>query len=159
MSSPRDVNVAFSSDMPTEVGANSLVLDNSVMMRWLFDDGSPADQRYAKKTLAHIETASVHVFVPHLWVYEAAFVVGYYSNQQALDRQLCMYNLNFLFDVCTVVAAKDKPAAVFEFAATHSLSAYDASYLMLADSLGCSVASLDKKMRKAARKINRPVFN
>ncbi len=150
--------MAFSTHMPAEVDANSLVLDNSVMMHWLFDDGSPGDQRYAKKVLDYIEAASLHVFVPHLWVHEAAFVVGYYSRQQALDLEHCMNNLNFLFDVCTVVAAKDKPAAVFEFAAANSLSAYDASYLMLAESLDCSVASLDKKMRKAARKIGRPVF-
>ncbi len=150
--------MAFSSQNPGDVQDNSLVLDNSVMMRWLFDDGSPNDQRYAKKALAHIESASAQIFVPHLWIYEAAFVVGYYARQQKLDRERCMSDLNFLFDVCTVVTTRDKPAAVFEFATAHSLSAYDASYLMLADSLDCAVASLDKKMRKAAHKLGQPVF-
>lgn len=150
--------MVFSSHKPDEVDDSALVLDNSVMMRWLFDDGSPRDQRYAKKVLAHIESAPAQVFVPHLWIYEATFVVSYYARQQALARDRCMKDLNFLFDVCSVVAARDKPGAVFEFATGHNLSAYGAAYLMLADSLGCAVASLDKKMRKAARKLGQPVF-
>lgn len=150
--------MAFSSHKPGEVRDNSLVLDNSVVMRWLFDDGSASDRRYAKKVLAHIESASAQVFVPHLWIYEATFVVSYYARQQELNRERCMNDLNFLFDVCSVVAARDKPGAVFEFATTYNLSAYDASFLMLAESLGCALASLDKKMRKAARKVGQPVF-
>lgn len=49
----------------------ALVLDNSAMMRWLFDDGSTADRRYAVKVLDRLGERQGTVFAPYVWVYRA----------------------------------------------------------------------------------------
>ena len=90
----------------------SLVLDNSVAMRWCFKDGSETDLIYAEKVLDSL--ASGYTFlVPNLW---------------------------------------------HLLASQHNLSAYDAAYLELALRHQAPLATLDANLRKAANKINVPIF-
>jgi len=128
-----------------------LVVDNSVAMRWLFADGSEADRQYANEVAALVETAEVHV--PALFVTEAANVIsralkaGVITAQESQSR----------FDLLNGMQANIDPIE-----STHStmtlaiqafelgLSAYDASYLLLAQKLGCPLATLDKDLRRAA---------
>lgn len=132
----------------------ALVVDNSVMMRWLFDDGSPADRRYAASILEIIRAQNLQVIVPNIWVYESSFVVSYYFNQQVLLAADARRHLEYLFDVCTVIADGMTPAALFEFSQLHRISTYDAAYVMLAQNQVSALATLDKKMRRVARKLD-----
>jgi len=129
-----------------------LVVDNSVAMRWLFADGSEADRQYANEVAALVETAEVHV--PALFVTEAANVIsralkaGVITAQESQSR----------FDLLNAMQANIDPIE-----STHStmtlaiqafelgLSAYDTSYLLLAQKLGCPLATLDKDLRRAAK--------
>ena len=130
-----------------------LVVDNSVMMRWLFDDGSARDLRYARQMLQKINDEGVQVLVPYIWVYEAAHVVNYYARDGQIDHQGAVKRLDALSDLCTVVIDKVSPGMLFGFANTHNLSTYDAAYLLLAQTSACAVATLDKKMLGVARKL------
>ena len=129
-----------------------LVVDNSVAMRWLFADGSNADRQYANEVAALVETSEVHM--PALFVIEAANVIsralktGVITAQESQSR----------FDLLNAMQANIDPIE-----STHStmslaiqafelgLSAYDASYLRLAQKLGCPLATLDKDLRRAAK--------
>lgn len=129
-----------------------LVVDNSVAMRWLFADGSKADRQYANEVAALVETSEVHM--PALFVIEAANVIsralktGVITAQESQSR----------FDLLNAMQANIDPIE-----STHStmslaiqafelgLSAYDASYLLLAQKLGCPLATLDKDLRRAAK--------
>lgn len=129
-----------------------LVVDNSVAMRWLFADGSKADRQYANEVAALVETSEVHM--PALFVIEAANVIsralktGVITAQESQSR----------FDLLNAMQANIDPIE-----STHStmslaiqafelgLSAYDASYLLLAQKLGCPLATLDRDLRRAAK--------
>jgi predicted nucleic acid-binding protein len=132
----------------------ALVVDNTVMMRWLFDDGSPADRRYADRVLETIQAQHLQVIVPNIWVYESAFVVSYYSNKHVLPLADARRHLEYLVDVCTVISDGVTPSALFEVSRLHRISTYDAAYVLLAQNHACSLATLDKKMRRVARKLD-----
>lgn len=51
-----------------------LVVDNSVVMRWLFKDGSDQDRMYAAQVAQLVEASEV--FVPALFIAEAANVIS-----------------------------------------------------------------------------------
>jgi predicted nucleic acid-binding protein len=147
--------VAFESIQPGElVSKKALVVDNRVMMRWLFDDGSASDRRYALKVLDHIKKNNPKVIVPYIWIYESSFVVNYYVGKGSLDGAEAASHLESLFDVCTVTGDPETPATLFEFSKTHGISTYDAAYLILARAQGSPLATLDKKMRRVARKLD-----
>ena len=147
--------MAFDSLQPGTLNSqSSLVVDNSVMMRWLFDDGSPSDRRYAAKVLDTIRENDPKVLVPYIWVYESAFVVNYYVGEGCLDRELATSHLKSLFDLCTVAIDREPPTALFDFSRAYGVSAYDAAYLMMAYSQGSEIATLDRKMRKIARRLD-----
>ena len=129
---------------------NSIVVDNSVMMRWLFKDGSNSDQDYAHKVLNAIGSQTLQIIVPHLWVYESAFVVEYYSRREKFAHDQCMDQLTWLFDLCTVVRGDETPADLYEFSHAQGVSAYDAAYAMLALGQSCPIATLDKMLIKAS---------
>jgi predicted nucleic acid-binding protein len=121
-------------------------------MRWLFADGSKADRQYANEVAALVETSEVHM--PALFVIEAANVIsralktGVITAQESQSR----------FDLLNAMQANIDPIE-----STHStmslaiqafelgLSAHDASYLRLAQKLGCPLATLDKDLRRAAK--------
>jgi predicted nucleic acid-binding protein len=129
-----------------------LVVDNSVTMRWLFDDGSDADRRYAARVLRSIRSQDLAVLVPGIWLYEAAFVVGYYTGQGKLSETKARSHLDFLFDLVSVIPEREPPRALFEYSRASGVSAYDSAYLMIARSHDAAIATLDKKMRRVARK-------
>jgi predicted nucleic acid-binding protein len=138
---------------------NTLVLDNSVAMRWLFDDGSPSDRRYAASVLDHIQETNAGVIVPYVWVYESAFVVNFYVGQGDLEWRHGTNHLNSLYDLCTVAIDKVPPAGLFEFSHVHGISSYDAAYLLLAQSQDLPIATLDKKMRRVAKKLGMAIVS
>jgi len=142
--------VAFSTLKQDEQLDNSIVVDNSVMMRWLFQDGSDSDQAYAQKVLNAIGAQALQIIVPYIWVHESAFVVEYYSRRDKLAHDPCVDQLTWLFDLCTVVRGNETPATLYEFSHTQGVSAYDAAYAMLALGQSCPIATLDKKLIKAS---------
>ena len=106
------------------------------MMRWLFDDGSTADQHYAKSVLAAVKDRQLTVLVPPIWVYESAFVTNHYVKQKSINLTNCRQQLDILFE----------------------LVSYDTAYLLLAQQQACPLATLDKKMNKVHKKSGGQVF-
>lgn len=130
-----------------------LVIDNSVVMRWLFKDGSEADRDYAGKVAGLVETHDV--YVPALFVPEAANVISRALKAKVISKTDGAACFELIDDMAATVVPPEDTSAVMHL--THrafedNLSAYDASYLLLAENLNCSLATLDQDLRKAAIK-------
>jgi len=135
-----------------------LVVDNSVAMRWLFADGSVADRQYASEVAALVETCEVHV--PALFVTEAANVISRALKVGVISLKECESRFDLLKDMQANVDPMESihlamPLAIKAF--EEGLSAYDASYLLLAKKLGCPLATLDKDLRRAAKNGGVPI--
>ena len=148
----------FSSLAKGQLLTDVIAVDNNVMMRWLFNDGSEAGRHYAQKILCHIEKRKPQVLVLYLWVYEASFFVNYYTKKGMVSFEEGMTHLGSLFDLCLVIRGEETPSELFEFADTNGLSTYDSSYAMLALQQAQPIATLDKGIIRASARLNFEIF-
>ena len=96
--------------------------------------------------------------MPYIWVYEASFVVNFYTKKGKVSHEDSIKHLDSLFDLCQVIRGEETPKELFAFANTHGLSSYDASYLMLAIQQKSPIATLDKEIIRITENLNVPVF-
>lgn len=136
-----------------------LVIDNSVAMRWVIASGKSADQRYALMVRDFVRDEQGRVMVPYLWTYEAANVAAYYVRSGELEYSTAINALHTLSVLFTInIDRGETPRALFESAESHGITAYDASYLLLARGAGLPLATLDREMRKAAKGMGIAIF-
>ena len=135
------------------------VLDNSVAMRWLLESERVSAQKYAENVLKSM--ANSDALVPNLWQLEAVSVlVGAEKRCEVslgeIERFISqLENLPIHTDPSTARHAFNRTLIL---ARAYKISSYDASYLELAIREGLPLASLDKKLIKAAKKADVEIY-
>jgi len=135
------------------------VLDNSVAMRWLLASNKDADQSYAEKVLESF--TEKEALVSDLWHLEASNVLLGAEKHSGLSvgniegfiSQL--ENLPIHVDSLTSHQAFNRTLALGR---AYKLSSYDAAYLELAIRKGIPLATLDKYIVKAAKKVGVEIY-
>lgn len=131
----------------------SLVLDNSVTMRWLFGDGKPQERAYAGRVLDAMQNVTARV--PMTWGLEVANVIAKAEAKALVTEARSGAFLEMLEEIEIEVDAATFAHALsdtLQLARRYKLSAYDASYLELALRTGLPLATLDEDLQKAAKK-------
>ncbi len=135
------------------------VLDNSVSMRWLLASEKASDQKYSENVLESMR--NVDALTPNLWHLEAISVLtgaekrGEVSLGE-IERFISqLENLPIHVDPLTAHQAFSRTLALSR---AYNISSYDASYLELAMREGLPLASLDKKLVKAAKKADVEIY-
>lgn len=137
----------------------AFVLDNSVAMRWLLPSQKASDQKYAEKILKTF--ADKDAVVPNLWHLEAVNVLMEAERRADIDAGEVerfishLENLPLHTDRATVQQAFSRTLSL---ARIYKLSSYDAAYLELAIREGLPLATLDKDLRKAAKKAHVEIY-
>lgn len=137
----------------------SFVLDNSVTMRWLLESEKPADQNYAE-TVLNTLTNDIAI-VPSLWHLEAVNVLLSAARRKdiaiaEIEKFISqLENLPIQVDPLTANQAFSRTLVL---ANAYNLSSYDAAYLELAVRESLPLASLDKNLVKAAKKVNVEIY-
>ena len=135
------------------------VLDNSVSMRWLLSSEKASDQRYSENVLESMRDADA--LTPNLWHLEAISVlIGAEKRGEVslgeIERFISqLENLPIHVDPLTAHQAFSRTLALSR---GYNISSYDASYLELAMREGLPLASLDKKLLKAAKKADVEIY-
>ncbi len=138
---------------------SGFVLDNSVSMRWLLESNKVSDQKYAEIVLNSLLDADA--LVPNLWHLEASNVLLGAEKRSEIDAGEIerfisqLENLPIYVDPLTSHKAFTRTLAL---ARIYKLSSYDAAYLELAIREGLPIATLDKGLRKAAKKADVKVY-
>jgi predicted nucleic acid-binding protein len=133
-----------------------LVVDASVALAWCFPDERNAYAQAVLEELRHRKG-----IVPSLWPLEItnAILVGERRGRVAptdVSRFLALLSeLSFAIDTLT---AQRCVGAILPLARANALSAYDAAYLELAMREGLVLATIDDKLRKAAKASGVDVF-
>jgi predicted nucleic acid-binding protein len=130
------------------------VLDCSVSAAWCLRDET-SDR--AREYLALLEDGEA--FVPALWTVEMTNVLLMAERRKRITKEDAALALGLLERLPIVVtdAATGSMPRLYEIAARHRLSAYDASYLDLAATRRFPLATLDQGLRTAARAAGVPL--
>jgi predicted nucleic acid-binding protein len=135
------------------------VLDASVTIRWALQDGSAADRAYAEQVLDSM--ISSPAVVPALWYTETIHVLRCAEDDGKFGESALtgfVYRLGQLPINLDAAAPAGIQLAVASISREFKLSGYDAQYLELARRRNFPIATLDKDLRKAAKKAGVPVF-
>ena len=135
---------------------NRLVIDNSVVMSWFFNDEA------GPYTEGVLESLSSHMcIVPSIWPLEVANVLlvgqrrGRCSEADAGRFVTLLEALPLSIDGRTSERALHE---VYQLAREYSLTSYDAAYLELAMREGIPLATQDKQLRNAASNAGVRIF-
>lgn len=127
------------------------VLDSSVTFSWFFDD-ERSDA--ADLLLDRLETGSAAV--PPLWYFEVANVLAVRERQKRSTAAQTAAFVAQLADLA-IVSDGDTPAnaliRILNLARSERLTGYDAAYLELAMRLGVPLATKDKALGRAAKRL------
>ena len=138
----------------------SFVLDNSVAMRWLLESPKASDQKYAEKVLKSLSEQDA--VVPNLWHLEACNVVLGAEKRGEItvgESEKFINQLESLPIHVDTMSANQAFSRTINLARTYKLSSHDACYLELAVREGLPIATLDKALRKAAKKADVGLFS
>ncbi|AMP04014.1 type II toxin-antitoxin system VapC family toxin [Collimonas pratensis] len=139
--------------------SGGFVLDASVTIRWALNDGSPADRAYADQVLDSLALASA--WVPALWYTETIHVLRCAEEREKFGESALtgfVYRLGQLPIHLDAAAPSGIQLAVAAISREFRLSGYDAQYLELARRRNLPLATLDKDLRKAAKKAGVPIY-
>ena len=135
------------------------VLDNSVAMRWLLVSNKRVDQAYAEKVLQSLVDAEA--MVPQLWHLEAANVLLGAEKRGELkpaEVERFIAQLESLPIQIDPLTAHQAFSRTLSLSRAYKLSSYDAAYLELALRESLPLATLDKDLKKAAKKADVPLY-
>jgi len=134
-----------------------LVVDNSVVMAWCFDD---EESTYTDKVLADLE--SLEAVVPAIWPLEIGNVLLVAERRKRLTRADSIRFLALISNL-PILVIQEAPGRmtkeILSLARERQISTYDASYLDLAMREGLPIATLDSGLKKAAERCDVLLFS
>ncbi|MBI3794499.1 MAG: type II toxin-antitoxin system VapC family toxin [Nitrospinae bacterium] len=134
-----------------------LVLDNSVVMSWCFED---AKTGYTSEVLKRLETGEA--LTPAIWPLEVGNVLLVAERKKRISKASSIKFLSLLGSL-PIRVEQESPermtGEIMSLAREQALSTYDASYLDLAMRLGLPIATLDEELIKAAKNCGVPKFD
>jgi len=139
---------------------NGFVLDASVTIRWALQDGSATDRAYADLVLDSFEKGAI-ARVPALWYTETIHVLRCAEDDGKFGESAMtefVYRLGQLQIELDAAAPSGVQLPVAAISREFKLSGYDAQYLELSRRLNLPIATLDKDLRKAAKKAGVHVY-
>jgi len=126
-----------------------IVLDASVIAKWFLEEPESSSALYYRDL--HLKRKEI-IIVPHILVYEIANLLLYknftekeiISVLESLENfKIEVISLNFSDMVRVAILAKER-----------EITAYDATYVLLARNFGCKFITADKKLYKKVKDLN-----
>lgn len=136
------------------------VLDASVTLRWTGGIGTDSDLQYARAVVSTMDELQ-RALVPTLWHTEVISVLLAMEQRNEIDRtntERFLSTLEGLPISTDTLTSSQAFRRTISLARTYRLTGYDAAYLELATRYRIPLATLDKKLRKAADKAEVEVY-
>jgi len=134
----------------------SFVVDNSVVMSWCFKDET---NRFADAVLDRLEETSA--LVPSIWPLEVVNVLLVAERKKRLSEADSVRFITLLSQLPIIIEQERSEGVMMDLlglARAHNLSSYDAAYLDLCMRKGLPIATLDTRLKEAAKNTDVPMF-
>ena len=132
------------------------VIDNSVVMTWCFKDQI---NQYADAILDRLEVSTA--VVPSIWPLEVGNILLVAERKKRLSEADSTRFIVLLAEL-PIIIEQEPPERMMKdilaLAREHQLSTYDASYLDLAMRKGLPIATLDNRLKAAAKRSQVPTL-
>ncbi len=136
--------------------SESFVVDTSVVMSWCFKDET---NQYADAVLDRLSESTA--FVPSIWPLEVVNVLLAAERKKRLNEADSVRFITLLSQL-PIMVEQERPERIMKdllaLARANNLSSYDASYLDLSMRKGFPLATLDTRLREAAKKTEVPIL-
>lgn len=132
-----------------------LVIDASMALAWVFERQQPEDAQRASRLLS--SCGGEPWWVPALWHLEVANALLVAERRGVIASSasdLFRARLQALPIETDVTPLQDAEPRILAIARAQGLSSYDATYLELAQRLGARMASFDRRLNEAARRLD-----
>ena len=130
---------------------SAFVLDCSIAAAWLFrDEANPKTDQLL------IQLRDAEAFVPNLWHLEVSNVLIQAEKRGRITASQITSRLNLLNSLPIITDDQTQNRAfreILSLAQNHGLTSYDAAYLELALRRGLPLATNDKALARAAKKV------
>lgn len=141
----------------------TFVLDANTCLSWLLPDERPSEAANE----ARLQLRRAPALVPAIWSLEVVNTLLMAERRGRLERpladriflRLLQLPVHVAAETCELSSEPEAwPLRVHRLARDHSLTSYDASYVLLAQLRGIPLASDDSAMNRVARELSIPVF-
>ena len=141
----------------------TFVLDANICLSWLLPDEIPTEAANE----ARLQLRRARALVPAVWSLEVLNTLLLAERRGRLERavvdrifvRLLRLPIRVAAETCEVGSEPEAwPLRVHRLARDHSLTSYDASYVLLAQVRGIPLASDDSAMNRVARELSIPVL-
>jgi predicted nucleic acid-binding protein len=125
------------------------VIDASVALKWLLDDEDNVAQAVAIRD-ADLLHGTMRLIAPMLAIYEVANGLVMATRRGRMRASQAREALTDFLDV-GLEMAEAQPTRILELADEYTLTAYDATYLAVAESEGCELWTADAAVYQSTR--------
>ncbi|HKD05497.1 MAG TPA: type II toxin-antitoxin system VapC family toxin [Bryobacteraceae bacterium] len=133
----------------------AVVIDASIALSWCFPDERTD---FTEAVFNAVGSSTLVARVPTIWAYEVRNAVLMGLRRNRITKPESKRFLYALGRMGVVIAEPSDYDSVFTLADQHGLTFYDAAYLNLALTSGLPIASLDKRVLRAAAGAGVPLF-
>lgn len=129
--------------------SNRVVIDASVVLKWLLNDEECVSQAVGIRD-AHLIYKEMQLVAPELMIYEIANGLVMATRRERLSPVQAREGLVAILDVGIQVTSADAERTL-NLAEKHTLTAYDAAYIVVAEAEACPFWTADAVLYEAVR--------
>lgn len=127
-----------------------VVVDASVSLKWALDDEDDVEQAVAIRD--HAIAGQFQIVVPSLWLYEVSNGLAMSVRRGRIEPDVGKQALTYMLAL-GIRLADPETQSVYAQALRHGITAYDAAYLALAETLGVPLWTGDRRLYEKVEKV------
>jgi predicted nucleic acid-binding protein len=127
----------------------TIVVDASVILKWVLGDEREADQGKAMELLHAWAEGRCELAAPSLWAFEAGNILGRFLDKEAQEKMELLLGLG----ICSVELTPEMTGMISAWMQDKAVTFYDAAYLAAAHDRNALLVTADQSFARKMRDV------